>query len=85
MFLGDTPADVEAGLDTGVRMVVVAAGRTSADELRDSGAAAVLEGLADTEQVLAAVVSPSLRAGRAPWAPVIDRAGNGDASAGPTA
>lgn len=56
VFLGDTPADVEAGLDTGVRMVAVATGRTSADDLRDSGADAVLEALADTEKALAAIL-----------------------------
>nr|WP_281364774.1 HAD hydrolase-like protein [Streptomyces typhae] len=54
-FLGDTPADVEGGLGAGVRVVAVATGRTSATELRGSGADTVLEGLADTEKAFAAI------------------------------
>lgn len=55
VFLGDTPADVEGGRDAGVRVVAVATGRASASDLRDAGAEAVLEDLADTERVLAVV------------------------------
>ncbi len=56
VFLGDTPADVAAGLEAGVRIVAVATGRTSAQELRSAGADTVLEGLTDTEAALAAIV-----------------------------
>ncbi|MBW5420256.1 HAD hydrolase-like protein [Streptomyces sp. BG9H] len=56
VFLGDTPADVAGGLEAGVQIVAVATGRTSAEELRDAGADAVLEGLTDTEKALAAIV-----------------------------
>ncbi|WP_223776966.1 HAD hydrolase-like protein [Streptomyces sp. 135] len=57
VFLGDTPADVAGGLDAGVRIVAVATGRTTADELRSAGADAVLDGLTDTERALAAIKS----------------------------
>ncbi|CAM5717795.1 HAD family hydrolase [Streptomyces fumanus] len=55
VFLGDTPADVAGGREAGVRVVGVATGKTSAAELRDAGADAVLDGLDDTEQVLTAI------------------------------
>ncbi|MCG7203942.1 HAD family hydrolase [Streptomyces arenae] len=55
VFLGDTPADIAGGLAAGVRVVGVATGRTPAAELRDAGAHAVLDGLADTGRVLAAI------------------------------
>jgi phosphoglycolate phosphatase-like HAD superfamily hydrolase len=37
-LIGDTPQDVEAGLAAGVRVIGVATGKTSAEELRDAGA-----------------------------------------------
>ncbi|MBQ1096349.1 HAD hydrolase-like protein [Streptomyces sp. b94] len=55
VFLGDTPADVAGGREAGVRVVAVATGKTSAADLRNAGAEAVLDGLADTDQVLAAL------------------------------
>ncbi|KUF20117.1 phosphoglycolate phosphatase [Streptomyces silvensis] len=56
VFLGDTPTDVEGGLGAGVRTVAVATGRASGAELRNSGADAVLEGLADTAKALDAIL-----------------------------
>ncbi|QKW06665.1 HAD hydrolase-like protein [Streptomyces sp. NA04227] len=56
VFLGDTPADVTGGRGAGIRVVAVATGRTTADELRAAGARVVLEGLTDTERVVGAVV-----------------------------
>ncbi|MFJ3363573.1 HAD family hydrolase [Streptomyces anthocyanicus] len=53
VFLGDTPADVAGGRAAGVRTIAVATGKTPVDELRDAGAESVLDGLADTAQVLA--------------------------------
>ncbi len=53
VFLGDTPADVSGGREAGVRVVAVATGRTVADELRDADV--VLDDLADTGRVLAAI------------------------------
>ncbi|MEU6993143.1 HAD family hydrolase [Streptomyces sp. NPDC046465] len=55
VFLGDTPADVAGGHGAGVRVVAVATGKTSQAELQEAGAEAVLDGLADTEQAMAAI------------------------------
>lgn len=52
VLLGDTPADVQGALDAGVRVIGVATGRTSADELRTAGAATVVEDLSDTTRML---------------------------------
>ncbi|MGW4518898.1 HAD family hydrolase [Streptomyces sp. NPDC004393] len=51
-LIGDTPADVEGGLAMGVRVIAVATGRTSADELRAAGAHAVLNDLTDTSALV---------------------------------
>lgn len=55
VFIGDTPADVAGGREAGVRVVAVATGRTSAADLHEAGAAAVLEDLSDTARALAAI------------------------------
>ncbi|GGU62348.1 HAD family hydrolase [Streptomyces daghestanicus] len=55
VFLGDTPADVAGGHEAGVRVVAVATGKTPAAELEAAGAELVLDGLADTAQVLDAL------------------------------
>ena len=52
IIIGDTPFDITCGASLGVRAIGVATGRFSTDELRDAGADAVLENLADTESVL---------------------------------
>ncbi|OKI04918.1 phosphoglycolate phosphatase [Streptomyces sp. CB02923] len=52
VLVGDTPADIEAGLTAGVRAVGVATGRSNADELRAAGADVVLSDLSDTREVL---------------------------------
>ncbi|MFF3276016.1 HAD family hydrolase [Streptomyces chrestomyceticus] len=52
VLVGDTPADVEAALTAGVRVVGVATGRSSADELREAGADVVLPDLSDTREAL---------------------------------
>jgi phosphoglycolate phosphatase len=52
VIVGDTPADVQAGLDAGVRVVAVATGRTSADDLRAAGATEVVLDLSDTTGML---------------------------------
>jgi phosphoglycolate phosphatase-like HAD superfamily hydrolase len=38
VLIGDTPHDVAAGLTAGVRVIGVATGKTSLDELREAGA-----------------------------------------------
>ncbi|MEC4018771.1 HAD family hydrolase [Streptomyces sp. H27-D2] len=52
VLVGDTPADVRAGLKAGVRVVAVATGRSSRDDLRATGAHDVLADLVDTERVV---------------------------------
>jgi phosphoglycolate phosphatase-like HAD superfamily hydrolase len=57
IMVGDTPRDVEAALVTGARAVGVATGSYTAAELAAAGAHAVLDDLADTRQVLAAILT----------------------------
>lgn len=57
VVVGDTPHDVTAALAHGARSVAVATGRHPADELRAAGAHAVLPNLADTDHVLATILS----------------------------
>ncbi|MER6566318.1 haloacid dehalogenase-like hydrolase [Streptomyces sp. NPDC001093] len=60
VLIGDTPADVQGGLATGVRVLAVATGRSSAEELRAAGAHAVIPDLTDTEGLLKLVTGSSL-------------------------
>jgi phosphoglycolate phosphatase len=55
VYIADSTRDVEAARIGGARSIAVASGRSSAGELRDAGADVVLDDLADTEAVLAAV------------------------------
>jgi phosphoglycolate phosphatase len=55
LYIADSIRDVEAALIGGARSIGVASGRSAAGELRDAGADVVLDDLADTEAVLAAV------------------------------
>jgi len=57
VLVGDTPLDVAAARATGARAVAVATGGTSADQLAESGADAVLPDLTDTPAVLAAILA----------------------------
>ncbi len=59
VLVGDTALDVAAALATGARVVGVATGGTTADELAAAGADAVLPDLADTATVLAAILGNS--------------------------
>ncbi len=63
-LVGDTPRDVEAGRDGGARVIAVASGAFSADELSAAGAEVVLPDLRDVDRVVEAVLS--FRTGR--WA-----------------
>lgn len=56
VLVGDTPLDVAAALATGARAVGVATGQFTAADLAAAGAHAVLPSLADTTQVLAAIL-----------------------------
>lgn len=55
VVVGDTPHDVVGALRSGAVAVGVATGGSGEDELREAGAHVVLEDLADTEAVLAAL------------------------------
>ena len=55
VLVGDTPRDVEAGREGGARVVGVATGLHTVDELAAAGADAVLQDLRDGDAVLAAV------------------------------
>jgi phosphoglycolate phosphatase len=55
VLVGDSPNDVAAGRDGGARVVAVASGRNTADELSAAGADVVLPDLCDTEAFVRAV------------------------------
>ena len=55
VYIGDSSRDVAAARIGGARSLGVASGRSSAGELRDAGADMVLDDLADTATVVAAV------------------------------
>ena len=52
VLIGDTPQDVDAGLASGVRMIGVATGKTSIQELRNVGAHHVATNLAECHVIL---------------------------------
>jgi phosphoglycolate phosphatase-like HAD superfamily hydrolase len=55
VYIADSARDVEAARIGGARSIGVASGRSSAGELRDAGADMVLDDLAGTAAVVAAV------------------------------
>lgn len=57
VLVGDTPSDVQGGLACGVRVVGVATGRSSAEDLREAGAGVVVDDLSNTSQVLTMLTS----------------------------
>ncbi|MER6610792.1 haloacid dehalogenase-like hydrolase [Streptomyces sp. NPDC000927] len=52
LLVGDTPADVAAALDNGLRVLAVSSGRSSAADLHAAGAAKVITGLEDLAPLL---------------------------------
>jgi phosphoglycolate phosphatase len=58
VLIGDTPKDVQAGLAAGVRVIAVATGKSSAQELRDAGATSVLADLTDSTGLLRDIAIP---------------------------
>jgi phosphoglycolate phosphatase len=56
VVIGDTPHDIDCGRAAGARTIAVATGPFSADALRAHGADIVLENLADTDAVIAAIL-----------------------------
>ncbi|GAA3010534.1 HAD family hydrolase [Streptomyces fulvorobeus] len=61
VLVGDTPRDVEAALATGSRIIAVASGVHSREELAAAGASMVLPDLTDTAQVLGILESFAAR------------------------
>jgi phosphoglycolate phosphatase len=57
VLVGDTPLDVRAAHDAGVRAVAVATGFSSYEELEGAGPEALLRDLSDTEAAFAAITS----------------------------
>ncbi|GAA2729407.1 HAD family hydrolase [Cellulomonas aerilata] len=55
IVIGDTKLDVEAGLEGGARVIAVATGGSSFEELRTAGADAVLGDLTDVDALIDAV------------------------------
>ncbi len=56
VVIGDTPHDIDCGRVAGARTLAVATGPFPADALRAHGADIVLENLADTDAVIAAIL-----------------------------
>jgi len=56
VVIGDTPHDIDCGRAGGARTIAVATGPFSTDMLRTHGADVVLESLADTDAVIAAIL-----------------------------
>jgi phosphoglycolate phosphatase-like HAD superfamily hydrolase len=56
VIIGDTVNDVRAGQSGGARVIAVATGSTSIDDLAEAGAETVLPDLTDTDRLLAAIL-----------------------------
>jgi phosphoglycolate phosphatase len=61
VLIGDSPSDVQAALDSGARVVAVASGKSTPDELRHAGATVVLSSLHDTQTVVRVVLNADPR------------------------
>lgn len=61
LVIGDTPLDVAGAAFSGARSLAVATGSHSVEELRATGADAVLQDLGDTQQVLRVIADLGLR------------------------
>jgi phosphoglycolate phosphatase-like HAD superfamily hydrolase len=57
VLIGDTPLDVQAGREAGVRVVAVATGFADEEALRESRPDALLRDLSDTERAVAAITA----------------------------
>jgi phosphoglycolate phosphatase-like HAD superfamily hydrolase len=57
VLIGDTPSDVQAALDSGARIIAVASGKSTAEELRHAGATVILPSLHDAQAVVQAVLN----------------------------
>lgn len=57
VLIGDTPLDVKAAHDGGARVIAVATGVYTVEQLSDAGPDAVLESLADLDRLVAALLA----------------------------
>lgn len=55
-IIGDSPSDVEAALNGGAQIIAVASGKTSSEELRETGAGLVFENLIDSAKIIENIV-----------------------------
>lgn len=55
--VGDTPADVQCGLRSGLRTLAVATGRHGVDALREHGAERTVESFADADAVIGSLIA----------------------------
>jgi len=62
ILVGDSPSDIEAAHSSGARMVAVASGKSTSDDLRQAGAKLVLTSLQDSQAVVR-VLLQSLESG----------------------
>lgn len=60
VLVGDTPNDVAAARESGARIIAVATGKDTADDLAAAGADTILQDLSDTPAVLAAIDGQNL-------------------------
>lgn len=61
VIIGDSLEDVRTGAEGGARVIAVASGTTSADQLRSAGADTVLPDLTDTALLLKSIAEPAQR------------------------
>lgn len=62
VLIGDTPSDVHAALRSGARIIAVASGKSTPDELHRAGATVVLPSLQDAQAVVRAALNSGHRA-----------------------
>lgn len=55
VLIGDTPRDIEAARASGTRIIAVATGKSTSEELADHGADVVIDDLTNPQQVLGAI------------------------------
>ncbi|MCP2249236.1 HAD family hydrolase [Lentzea aerocolonigenes] len=64
VLIGDTPHDVYAATTAGVRLVAVATGRSSRQDLHEAGATAVVDDLSDLDELIRHVWKTAARGNR---------------------
>jgi len=62
VLIGDSPSDVQTALDSGARIIAVASGKSTPDDLQRVGAAVVLPNLLDTQAVVKTVLNSNRQA-----------------------